>query len=47
MLYFLAKLNLSKISTFLHINQHLSCNMLKKMDSKSNEFFGLINDIDP
>ena len=30
MLYFSAKLNLSKISIFLHMNQHLSSNILKK-----------------
>ena len=39
MLYFPAKLNLSKISTFLYTNQQLSCNMLRKMDLKSNQFF--------
>ena len=40
MLYFPAKLTLSKLSTFLHTIQHLSCNMLRKMDEKSNEFLG-------
>ena len=39
MLYFHAKLNLSKISTFLHTNQHLSCNMLRKMDKNLMSFW--------
>ena len=38
MLYFSAKLNLSKLPRFLHMNQQLSCNILRKMDYKSNEF---------
>ena len=39
MLYFYAKLNLSKLPRFLYMNQQLSCNKLRKMDKKSNEFF--------
>ena len=39
MLLFSAKLNLSKISMFMHMNQYLSCKILQKNGLKSNEFF--------
>ena len=38
MLYFFTKLNLSKLPRFLYMNQQLTCNKLRKMDYKSNEF---------
>ena len=43
MLYFSENLNLSKISIFLNMNQHLFCNILKKMDKKSNDFLDSSN----
>ena len=43
MLYFSENLNFSKISIFLNMNQHLFCNMLKKMDKKSNDFLDSSN----
>ena len=32
LLYFSAKLNLSKLPRFLYMNQQLTCNKLRKMD---------------
>ena len=32
LLYFSTKLNLSKLSRFLHMNQQIACNFLRKMD---------------
>ena len=43
LLYFFAKLNLSKLPRFLYMNQQLTCNKLKKMDQKSNEFLDSSN----
>ena len=43
MLYFSAKLNLSKLLRFLHMNKQSSCNILRKMDLKSNEFLDSSN----